>query len=489
MKYKVTKKDFKGLNSIVQRYNFSNYKEAGVKSVPSGNFDLIRPGDEIEFKDPIKGAPSGVASIGTTNLSLKNEKLQNDFEESKKTGTLKEIKNPLSDLTKAKPEVDIDKNGNVNIKGDENTNKLNEWEGKKMQEEKEWFDKQLSDYDDLFKSMTSNISTEKQSAIDRISNVFKQRLETQKRINKFNLDRVKAYGLRGGGGNALYTPLMFSDVITAKEQENADKLNKINVEMENSISEIERAFNEKNYKLAKEKLDTHYKLKERLNKSIDDIEKQSNYHLKKLRETEKNWKLQMQEERKKALTRIKGYVSTKDLSGMSNDKKLQLAENLANKYGLDTYEVLGMLQSISNKKELDNAKTELTKEKVQTEKARRSQIWTNIKNIKNQIFNRNKKLKNDAKLNNSKIKLNDSKINKNNSTKNSGVKLDDTELETTGNIEEDKQAFARVIKNNILQGEVGTIFSVNGKRMQIIKKPKGNITLDDDLGQYFKLLK
>ena len=30
------------LNTISQKYGFANYKKAGVSSVPSGNFDLIK---------------------------------------------------------------------------------------------------------------------------------------------------------------------------------------------------------------------------------------------------------------------------------------------------------------------------------------------------------------------------------------------------------------------------------------------------------------
>lgn len=37
------------LNSIAKKYGFSNYKEAGINSVPSGNFDLIRVGDKINI--------------------------------------------------------------------------------------------------------------------------------------------------------------------------------------------------------------------------------------------------------------------------------------------------------------------------------------------------------------------------------------------------------------------------------------------------------
>jgi len=45
----VTVKQGDTLNSISQSLGYENYKDAGVTSVPSGDFDLIRPGEVINF--------------------------------------------------------------------------------------------------------------------------------------------------------------------------------------------------------------------------------------------------------------------------------------------------------------------------------------------------------------------------------------------------------------------------------------------------------
>ena len=50
IRYVVKKGDT--VNSIVQRYGYKNYRDAGLKSVPSGNFDSIREGDVLNFGRP-----------------------------------------------------------------------------------------------------------------------------------------------------------------------------------------------------------------------------------------------------------------------------------------------------------------------------------------------------------------------------------------------------------------------------------------------------
>jgi len=53
------------LNSIVQAQGFKNYKEAGITSVPSGNFDLIRPGEVITIGNAKPVPTTGLDTTGT----------------------------------------------------------------------------------------------------------------------------------------------------------------------------------------------------------------------------------------------------------------------------------------------------------------------------------------------------------------------------------------------------------------------------------------
>lgn len=56
------------LNSIAKQYGFNTYKEAGITEVPSGNFDMIRVGDQITIGGA-KPAGSGAAPAPTSTTT------------------------------------------------------------------------------------------------------------------------------------------------------------------------------------------------------------------------------------------------------------------------------------------------------------------------------------------------------------------------------------------------------------------------------------
>lgn len=60
------------LNAISKQYGYSNYKEAGVTSVPSGNFDLIRVGDVITLGGAPKTSSTPTASPAASGGSSPN---------------------------------------------------------------------------------------------------------------------------------------------------------------------------------------------------------------------------------------------------------------------------------------------------------------------------------------------------------------------------------------------------------------------------------
>lgn len=64
--YTVQSGDYRGLNDIVRRFGFQDYQQAGISAVPSGNFDLIRPGDVINFGNQPRNMPGQNQGIVST---------------------------------------------------------------------------------------------------------------------------------------------------------------------------------------------------------------------------------------------------------------------------------------------------------------------------------------------------------------------------------------------------------------------------------------
>jgi cytochrome c-type protein NapB len=59
------------LNEIVHNLGFKSKKDAGITSVPSGNFDLLRVGDVIKYKDSFIAEET----LGLRKTTLMNEKV------------------------------------------------------------------------------------------------------------------------------------------------------------------------------------------------------------------------------------------------------------------------------------------------------------------------------------------------------------------------------------------------------------------------------
>ena len=97
------------LNSIAKQYGYSNYKAAGITSVPSGNFDLIRVGDVINIgaaASATPSAPSGGASQTSDPSSLINADQDSDIEAARNAdgpdtrNSVKSVNDFYSSLTK-----------------------------------------------------------------------------------------------------------------------------------------------------------------------------------------------------------------------------------------------------------------------------------------------------------------------------------------------------------------------------------------------------
>lgn len=58
------------LNGIAKRYGFSDYKAAGITSVPSGNFDMIRPGEVVtipNYQQPVQQTTTQMRTAANEN--------------------------------------------------------------------------------------------------------------------------------------------------------------------------------------------------------------------------------------------------------------------------------------------------------------------------------------------------------------------------------------------------------------------------------------
>lgn len=277
------------LNSISQKYGFTNYKTAGISSVPSGNFDLIRPGEEITLSnyDPNKiqtfqqGAPV-VSSKDNAQEFRENSGKVDDIYTSMASAISDTDKNKTKEKTdKIITSPILDKDGqqsgetrDVEKTGDEQTDAYLKYIGAKQIEADEANKKaELNrlERENLFKTSLANIDATTNDTLNRINQTFDQQLIQQKRINQLNIDRVKAYGLSSGG---QYTPIMFRDAISLREQEASTKISELDNKRNQLISEAKSARDTGESKLLREKLDDLAKIDTDIRTNLSNIEKE-----------------------------------------------------------------------------------------------------------------------------------------------------------------------------------------------------------------------
>jgi len=394
--------DSGGLNSIMNRYGFKNYKQAGVSSVPSGDFNSIKEGDVIEFNQNQPNKEEGAVNVEGFNTNTpvylntkgKQQNQKNNFDDLNglKNKSLEEVKVDRNKIDKV-DKTQFDKEYDIYNTDDSLLGRFNTWEVDQKRQAVDWEEKQRKSYDNIFSTLEGNISQEKVSALKRIDSIFNKRIDEQLRINKSNTDRVKAYGLSGEGGSALYTPLMFTDAVSRREEEGAEKIAQIGQELENAISEAENAYRQGDVKLMRERLDAHSQLKVDLNNQIDDIEKESDRQYKAIRKVREEKEAQVQAQRQSSLDSLALTLQPKasQFAGLSPDDLYKQADLISKQSGLEFTDVLSAInQAIAGgfKQSEAKSKADLAKERVKTQKASTSKKWWDIKNVKDTIFKR-----------------------------------------------------------------------------------------------------
>lgn len=360
--YKVQKGDT--LNSIAQRYGYSNYKDAGISSVPSGNFDLIRPDEEIT----IGNAKSGVGDIKTTPIVTSQDVAQGFKEDSNSLDSIINAPKLEDDPTVEKDETKKDgKTGNELF---DNYRKSADDAKLKADEEAE---EVLGEYDSLYKLELAAVDARTRSTINSLKQSFSQRIQEQKRINKVNVDRVKAYGL--GSGAAQYTPIAWTDAITERERKGAEEVQGLEIERQNLIDAAKAAKEESNAALLSQKIKDYNAVKDKLNQKLKDIEAESKAQYEALRTLREEQEADFKEKQAESLKRLQAYytLNTDEIENLSDDEKEALVNQIAGKYGFETYEVLGVLdQAVMPNFERLQAEADLERTKAQTQASKAS---------------------------------------------------------------------------------------------------------------------
>ncbi len=236
MAYKYTVKEGDTLNSIAQQHGFSNYQSAGVSSVPSGNFNLIRPGETVEMANYTGAVPT----IGQTpvvisskdkaaGFSSNSSELDGKMPPPTPTGT--GAADPNVDPKTGRPLTDLEKQQQEKVKGKKASSgnpifdALEEEREKKESDAEEAAEEQREAQMQLLNTSLAAIDSTYRATMSNIENTYSASMKIQKRINALNIGRTKAYGL--ASGNAMTAPLEFTNAVSLRESQAAAEIAKL----------------------------------------------------------------------------------------------------------------------------------------------------------------------------------------------------------------------------------------------------------------------
>ena len=288
------------LNTISQKYGFANYKKAGVSSVPSGNFDLIRPGEEItlgnytptEIKpfgstEPVVSSNDGAGEYKSLGTSL-DKKLNPDYQYKLASGQIVNIGDPTlnQDMLKgatymgggtgADPLAKKEEAGKGIVAGEKEFKSSGDPlydEMIKSQEtgkasSEQWATDMKAQVASLLPKTLAMLDEQYASSVSNITNTYTKLIDEQQKINRMNVDRTTAYGLSSG---AQYVPLEFTNAISDQEQKSSDAIAGLENERNDLLAKAKASRDEGKLATLRENMDALNKVEETMRQRTKDL--------------------------------------------------------------------------------------------------------------------------------------------------------------------------------------------------------------------------
>lgn len=279
-----------------------------------------------------------------------------------------------------KPAGDYKINDEGRASGDPVLDSLNKFVTEESAKFKQEAEDRKAQYNSLFKTSLAALDASVAATINNITSSYDKRIKEQERINRVNIDRVKAYGLSEGG---RFTPISYGDAVSNREQEAADKVSELENQRNSLIAQAKAARDQGESKLLREKLDDLGKVDEEMRRRLDDVAKESERQYQLLRDIRKEEEKKHQEKLKKATDAFRAIAGTLlDEYGKTPEEKDKFVKAKAAELGISYAEVYSMMEGAVKEKATTDQKAkedalDLEQKKYNVEKAKAdaSKAW------------------------------------------------------------------------------------------------------------------
>ena len=353
-----TVKEGDTLNKIAQANGFANYKEAGVTSVPSGNFDLIRPGETITLNDQ----PRSIQQSTTANR-IQTQKNSANFDNilANQQNTNLAKSNEASTTTTEDP----NKKDNLSDMFDTTSGV-----GQRISNIQSNAESRVNEINSTFDRISGQMDAATNSLISSIREIYGARIEDLKDSNKRLLASKEQLGIRSG--RERYMSNIQSGILTDEEQSGIMRVSKLEGEMLGMIAKTEQARADNDYKMFNSNFD-------RVNEIYSEMktEIQNTY----------NTAIKVEEERRQArAAEIKAQTDEFDQMLDKSERSAPAVASALSKFTNDA-DKTAFLQAYAKKTGID---IDVLIGDVEKSMGEQQKNQLNLENIKNQISNRNR---------------------------------------------------------------------------------------------------
>lgn len=386
--YQYTVKSGDTLNKIVQGMGFSDYKAAGITSVPSGNFDLVREGEVINIpgKQSVQQTTTGMRTQAAVNSSKLDAELarlgisglaKGSQDEGQKTvSVVRDLDNGDGTRTVTYSDgITARVQATKNQDGTESYKELSPSEGVEYDESRdiglaeESAQKRVQYANQTLDSIQGRLGIATDALIESIKATYGARIQEMKDTNKRILQTKKQAGYRSG--RAKYVSGVQAGILTDEEQAGIARVSDLEGKMLTLIAEAEQARSDKDLEVFNIRMKELNSASDDLRTAVQDIHKRAGDELKRIQDASK-----AQADKEKADFEMQLDRSERAAPALSDaiarlntpEEQYALLAAYAEKTGVEPDILLGDIEeytSANEKKNLD------------------------IENIRNQIANRN----------------------------------------------------------------------------------------------------
>lgn len=250
-----------------------------------------------------------------------------------------------------------EENGRVeNTQSDPVADSLNKWETDRKAEFDLEAEKRKEGYDSLFTTSLASIDAATAATIDNIKQSYTKRIDEQRRINDLNIARVKAYGLANGG---QYTPIDFSDAVSNREEEAANKISALEGERNALLAQAKAAAESGKTALLRTHMEDLAKIEDDLRANLEKVHTEANAQYEVLQTLRKQAEQEHKDKLAEARTRFAAVASTflDQYDGKDQAGKDALIKQIMAETGLDYAAVFSEMQKASSDAALLATKT------------------------------------------------------------------------------------------------------------------------------------